>query len=301
MGERTKIEWTDATWNPATGCTRVSAGCDNCYAHVLAHGRLSAAYRKKLPVVDNPENRVDPFSVRLWPERLDQPGKWPEPRLIFVNSMSDLFHVDIPEDYIRKVFEVMLRVRHHVYQVLTKRPSRAVRFFMRNTDLFPTGRIPRHIWMGTSVESQDVVYRVRQIKELPATIRFLSCEPLLGPLSLDLDSIHWVIVGGESGIGYRRMNLEWARRVRDQCIAAGVPFFFKQVGGRTPKAGGRLLDEQTWDEMPLETVAGMDAATTPSSVEEPGLFSGILQDLIPELVPERMLAEEGQVVERQVA
>lgn len=250
MGDRSQIEWTDATWNPTTGCTKVSAGCDNCYAHSLAHGRLSEVYRRGLPVVQTPENFQDPFAVRLWPERLKQPEKWIDPKMIFVNSMSDLFHVDIPEDYLREVFTVMLGVERHIYQVLTKRPSRAVRFFNRNRDLFPGGEIPGHIWMGTSVEDQAAVFRVGQLRLLPAAVRFLSCEPLLEPLELDLDGIHWVIVGGESGIGYRCMELEWATSIRDQCTEKGVAFFFKQWGGRTPKAGGRVLVDRTWDEMP---------------------------------------------------
>jgi protein gp37 len=250
MSERTTIEWTDATWNPVTGCTKVSAGCDNCYAHALAHGRLQKPYLSQLPVIQTEENLADPFAVRLWRERLSQPGRWRAPCMIFVNSMSDLFHADIPDDYVREVFEVMLEVDRHVYQVLTKRPSRALRFFNQNQDLFPGGLIPGHIWMGTSVENQDVIYRVRQLRQVPAEIRFLSCEPLLGPLDLDLDGLHWVIVGGESGIGYRPIDLDWARGIRDQCINAGVPFFFKQVGGRTPKAKGRELDGRTWDELP---------------------------------------------------
>jgi protein gp37 len=164
--------------------------------------------------------------------------------------MSDLFHVDVPETFLRDVFQVMLRSTRHVFQVLTKRPARAQRFFNRNRDLFPDGRIPAHIWLGTSVENQSVTSRVRQLVAVPAEIRFLSCEPLLGSLKLNLSGIHWVIVGGESGIGYREISLDHARDVRDQCIDAGVAFFFKQIGGRTPKAGGRMLDGRTWDEMP---------------------------------------------------
>jgi protein gp37 len=251
MGERSKIEWTDATWNPTTGCTKVSDGCDHCYAHALAHRLLPTIYRGRLPVIDTEANRADPFAVRVWPERLNQPEQWTDPRKVFVNSMSDLFHVDVPEEFVRQVFEVMLRVDRHVYQVLTKRPSRAVRFFNRNPDLFPAGNVPDHIWMGTSVESESVINRVSQLRDLPATTRFLSCEPLLGPLTLDLEGIHWVIVGGESGIGFRKLDLSWVRQIRDQCAAAEVPFFFKQVGGRTPKAGGRILDGKTWDEMPV--------------------------------------------------
>jgi len=165
--------------------------------------------------------------------------------------MSDLFHADIPEPFVRHIFEVMLDVDRHNYQVLTKRPSRAARFWRRNPDLFGGGPIPPHIWIGTSVESEDVAYRVDHLRLVPAVVRFLSCEPLLGPMRLKLEGVHWVIVGGESGIDYRPLNLDWAREIRDQCLAASVPFFFKQVGGRTPKAGGRLLDGRTWDEMPV--------------------------------------------------
>lgn len=250
MGITTGIEWTDATWNPVTGCTKVSRGCDHCYAESYANRRLSSVYRKRLPVVDTEENRADPFAVRLWPERLDHPVRWADPRMIFVNSMSDLFHQDIPDSFVASVFEVMLQADWHTYQVLTKRPSRAARFWKRHRDRFGSEQIPAHIWMGTSVEDEEVSYRVRHIKLVPAEIRFLSCEPLLGPLRLDLDGIDWVIVGGESGRGHREMDLDWARDIRDQCMTAGVPFFFKQVGGRTPKAGGRLLDGREWNELP---------------------------------------------------
>ena len=250
MRLQSKIEWTDTTWNPVTGCTKVSSGCDHCYAHTLAHGRLTAAYLRKLPVVQNDQTITDPFAVRLWPERLTAPGKWKEARMVFVNSMSDLFHVDVPDEYVRRVFEVMIKFDHHTYQVLTKRPTRAVRFFQQNRDLFPLGTIPRHIWMGTSVEDQSVAYRVDHIRLLPAEVRFLSCEPLLGALHLDLNGIHWVIVGGESGVGSRPMNGDWAIKIRKQCEQAEVAFFFKQWGGRTPKTGGRQLEGRTWDELP---------------------------------------------------
>lgn len=251
MADRSQIEWTDATWNPTTGCTKLTAGCDNCYAHSLANGRLSGVYLRQAPVVPSEENAADPFAVRLWPERLVQPLKWADPRMIFVNSMSDLFHVDVPDEFVRRIFEVMLRADHHTFQVLTKRPGRALRFFNLFPDLFANGEIPAHIWLGTSVESQEVVYRVRQLAGVPAVVRFLSCEPLLGPLELDLEGIHWVIVGGESGIGYRPMDTEWVRGVQRQCEDEGVAFFFKQWGGRTPKAKGRTLDDRTWDAMPL--------------------------------------------------
>lgn len=252
MGERTQIEWTDATWNPATGCTKVSSGCDHCYAARLAHGRLRNRYLTKPPTVDSHGSRSNPFAVRLWPERLDQPDRWSEPRMIFVNSMSDLFHKDIPATFVRQVFETMLRTDRHVYQVLTKRPSRAVEFWKRNQDLFDGDEIPSHIWIGTSIENQEVEHRARHLRALPAAIRFLSCEPLLGSLRVDIRGIHWVIVGGESGPRFRPVEADWVREIRDQCTRAGVPFFFKQWGGRSFKEGGRILDGRTWDQFPLD-------------------------------------------------
>lgn len=250
MGQKSAIEWTDATWNPVTGCTRVSAGCDNCYAATLASRLLTQIYLARPPEVVSDVSVRDPFAVRLWPERLADPLDWSTPRHIFVNSMSDLFHKDIPDEYVRGVFEVMLLGSWHVYQVLTKRPSRARRFIERNADLFENGIMPPHIWIGTSVEDQEVAYRVDQLRDVPAAVRFLSCEPLIGPLTFDPTGIHWVIVGGESGIQRRPMKTEWARGIRDLCVKAGVPFFFKQWGGRTPKAGGRELDGAEWGEMP---------------------------------------------------
>lgn len=171
--------------------------------------------------------------------------------MIFVNSMSDVFHADVPEAYTRKIFEVMLQASWHTYQILTKRPSRARRFWERNKDLFGGGPIPRHIWIGTSVENQEVVYRVDLLRRIPAVLRFASCEPLIGPVEFDLTGIHWVIVGGESGPGHRPVRREWVLALRDRCRKEGVPFFFKQWGGRTPKAGGRVLDGEVWNEMPL--------------------------------------------------
>ena len=277
MPERTYIEWTDATWNPTTGCTRVSACCDHCYADRLSRRLLADTYRARLPVVNTAANRQDPFAVRTWPERLSIPASWRQPRRIFVNSMSDLFHKEVPEDFVRRCFEVMLGVGRHVYQVLTKRPARAAKFVRRHADLFPSG-LPSHIWIGTSVENQSVAYRVRHLLAVPASVRFLSCEPLIGPLDLSgflrgdetarsdapghgnrsglraedaPPKLHWVIVGGESGPDARQMAPGWARTVRDDCAASGVPFFFKQWGGRTPKAGGRELDGMTFDGFPL--------------------------------------------------
>lgn len=250
MGDLSAIEWTDATWNPATGCTKVSAGCDHCYAERLAQGRLRSRYLERLPVVDSKDRERDPFAVRIWPDRLQQPARWRRPRRVFVNSMSDLFHKELPEPFVRRVFEVMLEVDRHVYQVLTKRPVRALRFWERNQDLFHADPIPPHIWMGTSIENQAVDYRVRHLRQVPAALRFLSCEPLLGPLDLELQGIHWVIVGGESGPDHRAMDAAWVGSIRDQCADAGVPFFFKQWGGATPKAGGREFEGRTWDAYP---------------------------------------------------
>ena len=250
MGQKSKIEWTDTTWNPTTGCTKVSDGCDHCYAHHLAHTRLATMYKTQLPVVGSTQNIEDPFSVRLWPDRLRKPGSWRKPHMVFVNSMSDLFHVDVPDDFVRRVFEVMLEVDRHVYQILTKRPSRAERFVRSNADLFPAGVVPAHIWMGTSVESQDVTYRVDHLRRVPAEVRFLSCEPLLGPLELNLSELAWVIAGGESGPEFRAIEQSWVLQLRDACIAAKVPFFFKQWGGLRSKSRGRLLEGRTWDEMP---------------------------------------------------
>lgn len=250
MPQRSGIEWTDVTWNPVTGCTRVSAGCDNCYAATLANRLLKDTYRARLPVIDSDTTRRDPFAVRLWPERLEAPLRWREPHVIFVNSMSDVFHADVPDPYVRRMFEVMLAATWHTFQVLTKRPSRALRFWKRNADLFDDGEIPSHIWLGTSVENQEARHRVDHLRSVPAALRFLSCEPLIGPLTLELSGVHWVIVGGESGPVRREMKTEWVVAIRDQCVAADVPFFFKQWGGRTPKAGGRELEGEVWDAMP---------------------------------------------------
>ena len=256
MADKTGIEWTDATWNPVTGCTKVSTGCDHCYAETVARGRLKALYSARPPVVSANGHALNPFAVRLWPERLMAPLKWRRPRLVFVNSMSDLFHAEIPETFIRRIFETMLQADQHRYQILTKRPGRAFRFWKRNHDLFDGDEIPLHIWIGTSIENQRAITRLRQLDRLPATVRFLSCEPLLGPLSLDLKRTHWVIAGGESGPKCRPMDPAWVRQIRDQCIASGVPFFFKQWGGRTPKSNGRLLDGREWNELPAITRLG---------------------------------------------
>ena len=255
-GSMTAIEWTDATWNPVTGCTKVSAGCDNCYAERIANGITRHNYMKRLPVVT--EHREDPFAVRLWPERVNQPAEWRKPRMVFVNSMSDLFHADIPVDFLDRIFRVMLATPRHTFQILTKRPGRARRYVDRITYDYGIDLLPPHIWVGTSVEDADVLYRASHLRLVRAQVRFLSIEPLIGPVSLVddtdrrpiLDDIDWVIVGGESGPRHRFMDIAWVRSIRDQCVAADVPFFFKQWGGRTPKAGGRVLDGREWNEMP---------------------------------------------------
>ena len=230
-----KIEWTDATWNPVTGCNKISPGCKHCYAERLSK-RLKATGMAKYR---------NGFAVTLHPDTLDIPLRWRKPRSIFVNSMSDLFHVDVPDSFITQVFDVMTRAHWHRYQVLTKRPERVA-------SLNSTLPWPSQIWMGASVESQDYIQRIDRLRETDAAIKFLSLEPLLGPLpNLDLDGIDWVIVGGESGPGARPMQGDWARDIRDQCQAAGVAFHFKQWGGVFKKRHGRILDGRTWDETPL--------------------------------------------------
>lgn len=234
MSYASAIEWTEATWNPVTGCTQVSPGCDHCYA-------LTFAERFR-GVPGHPYEAG--FDLTLRPGRLDLPLRWRDPRVIFVNSMSDLFHVRVPDAFIQRVFEIMQAADWHTFQVLTKRPQRAVRMAER----LPW---PSNIWLGTSVETAQYGWRVDALRKVPAVVRFVSCEPLLGPLSaLDLTGIGWVIVGGESGWGNRAPNPDWIREIRELSLSANVPFFFKQWGGRYPKSGGRLLDGREWNEMP---------------------------------------------------
>lgn len=243
MAEKSSIEWTEATWNPVTGCDRVSVGCDNCYALTLAK-RLKAMGAEKYQNDGNPKTSGPGFGVTIHPAALDQPRRWRNPRVVFVNSMSDLFHAKVPIGFVRDVFDVMRETPQHTYQVLTKRSLRLSRV-AEKLDW------PANVWMGVSVENADALVRVDHLREVSAAVRFLSCEPLLGPLDgINLDGIGWVIAGGESGSNYRPMELSWARGVRDVCRDAEVPFFFKQWGGRTPKALGRELDGQIWDEMP---------------------------------------------------
>jgi protein gp37 len=238
MADGSAIEWTEATWNPVTGCDQVSPGCAHCYAKTFAE--------RWRGVAGHPYEQG--FDLKLWPERLDQPLRWKRPRTIFVNSMSDLFHEDIPDDFIAEVFAVMQEADHHVFQVLTKRHERLVEL---------SGRLPwpPNVWMGVSIENRRFIHRADYLRRVPAAIRFISAEPLLGPLEgLDLEGIAWLIAGGESGPGHRPARKDWVSDLRDRCNSDGVAFFFKQWGGRTPKAGGRELDGLIHDEMPERRV-----------------------------------------------
>ena len=297
----TAIEWTDETWNPVTGCDRVSPGCDNCYALTLAK-RLKAMGQPKYQRDGDPRTSGPGFRLTVHPEELDRPLRWRRPRRVFVNSMSDLFHRDVPDAFIAQVFSVMARAQQHTFQVLTKRPRRMVDLLgsvdaggqALLEDLWDEGEarglyeapwpLP-NVWLGTSIESDRYTFRADALRATPAAVRFLSLEPLLGPLpSLDLTGIDWVIVGGESGPGARPMHPDWVRDIRDRCVDAGVAFFFKQWGNYRPlldyltdgggcpvpmvelptpdgsrrgemarvgkKAAGRELDGRTWDDMP---------------------------------------------------
>jgi len=240
----TSIEWTDTTWNPVTGCTRASAGCDNCYAVAMTR-RLAAMGSPKYVGLVRPGKAHFNGQLREHRDSLDEPFTWKRPRRVFVNSMSDLFHPGVSDAFILDVFDRMRRTPRHHYQVLTKRPERVLEM---NAAL----DWPANVWMGTSVEDERVLERVDALRELSAAVRFLSCEPLIGPLDgLDLTGIHWVIVGGESGPHARPMRPEWARAIRDRCAAAGVAFFFKQWGGVNKKRAGRLLDGRTHEAFPV--------------------------------------------------
>ena len=234
MSDRSAIEWTDASWNPVRGCSKISPGCKHCYAETFAE--------RFRGVEGHPYEQG--FDLRLVPEALALPQAWRAGRLVFVNSMSDLFHEDVPVEYIRRVFDVVRASPQHCFQILTKRAERmaAVAGGME---------IPPNAWMGVSVENADYLHRVEQLRTVNAVVRFLSLEPLLGPLpDLQLAGVHWVIAGGESGAGARPMQPEWVREIRDQCVASGVPFFFKQWGGTRKSIDGRELDGRTWDQMP---------------------------------------------------
>jgi protein gp37 len=234
MAAQSGIEWTQSTWNPVTGCTKISSGCLHCYAERMAR-RLKAMGQA---------NYVNGFRVTLQPHMLELPLKWRKPQHVFVNSMSDLFHRDVPLTFIRRVFSVMERAAQHTFQVLTKRAERLA-------ELAPKFDWPENVWMGVTVESADYLDRLGHLRTVPAALRFVSMEPLLGPVEgTDLRGIDWVIGGGESGPGARPMQPEWARGVRDQCLEQGVPFFFKQWGGVNKKKAGRKLDGRTWDELP---------------------------------------------------
>jgi len=238
MADSSAIEWTDATWNPVTGCTKISRGCDNCYAE-----RFSERFRG---VEGHPFEQG--FDLTLRPQRLEQPLAWRRPRMIFVNSMSDLFHKDVPTEFVDTVFDTMEAADWHVFQLLTKRSSRMQKFLHKR---FRGRECPQHIWCGVSVEDVPAKSRIEHLRGAPAGARFLSIEPLLGPIgSLDLQGIHWVIAGGESGPRAREMNPEWVREVRDECVRQNVAFFFKQWGGFRPKDGGRELDGREWNGFP---------------------------------------------------
>jgi protein gp37 len=251
MASQSSIEWTDATWNPVTGCSKISAGCRFCYAERLAH---------RLQAMGQPRYAAG-FSVTLHHDLLDAPRRWRSPRLVFVNSMSDLFHEDVPLSFIRQVFQTMAECPQHVFQVLTKRSKR----LKESATLLDW---PTNVWMGVSVEDSRVLARISDLRHVPAAVRFLSCEPLIGPLDeVPLGGIDWVIVGGESGPGARPMRPEWALSVLNQCRSHGVPFFFKQWGGTRKKATGRALNGRTYDEMPRQRTEGSRGAGFRPSAE----------------------------------
>lgn len=234
MAQHSKIEWTESTWNPVTGCTKISAGCKNCYAERMAK-RLHAM---------GVENYRNGFEVTLHPHVLEKPLHWKQPQAIFVNSMSDLFHESVPDDFIQQVFDVMRKASWHRFQVLTKRSERLLHL-NQSIDW------PKNVWMGVTVENADCMYRIEHLRNTGAFIKFLSLEPLLGPLrDMNLVNIDWVITGGESGPGARPIEVDWVRDIRDQCLKSKTPFFFKQWGGVNKKKNGRTLDKRTWSQMP---------------------------------------------------
>lgn len=254
MAERTQIEWVQdgegrrgVTWNPTTGCSRISAGCEHCYALTLA-ARLKRMGSAKYQTDGRAPTSGPGFGVALHEQTLDVPRRWRSPRTVFVNSMSDLFHAQVPDAFIARVFEVMVETPQHTYQLLTKRSTRLRR-------LAPTLPWPANVWMGVTVEDGKSAGRADDLRRIPSAVRFLSCEPLLGSLQgLDLRDIDWVIAGGESGADARPVDVAWLRQLRDAANEAGTAYFFKQWGGRTPKSGGRLLDGRTWSEMPVHRV-----------------------------------------------
>lgn len=238
MAQNSSIEWTDVTWNPVTGCTKISPGCENCYAE-----RFAERFRG---VPGHPYKNG--FDLTLRPERIRQPLSWKTPKVIFVNSMSDLFHKQIPGAFVEAVFSTMEQATWHVFQILTKRSSLMKEFMNRR---YSEGAAPAHIWVGVSVEDSTKKSRIEHLRRTHAAIRFISFEPLIGSVGkIDLDNVDWAIAGGESGPGYRPMHLEWAREIRDQCLNQSVAFFFKQWGGPRPKSGGRTLDGYEWNQYP---------------------------------------------------
>ena len=247
MGQKSSIEWTEATWNPTTGCDRTSPGCDHCYALTLAK-RLKAMGVEKYQNDGDSRTSGPGFRLTTHDDVLAVPGSWKQSRLVFVNSMSDLFHEAVTDDFIKAVFDVMRDTPRHTYQVLTKRSRRLLQI-ASHLDW------PPNVWMGVSVENAKYRFRIKHLREVPAAVRFVSAEPLLAPLGdVNLEGIDWVIAGGESGPSARPMDISWGRDLRDQCLEANVKFFFKQWGGRTPKAGGRELDGRTWDDLPARAV-----------------------------------------------
>ncbi|MFN8542886.1 MAG: phage Gp37/Gp68 family protein [Candidatus Binatia bacterium] len=250
MAQGSGIEWTESTWNPVTGCSKVSPGCKHCYAERMA---------ERLQAMGQP-NYANGFELTLQPHMLELPLRWKKPQTIFVNSMSDLFHPGVPLGYVREVFEVMMRAHWHRFQVLTKRAERL-------EELSPRLPWAPNVWMGVSVETAQYEGRIDRLRGTGAHVKFLSLEPLVGPLpGLDLSGIDWVIVGGESGPGARPMEPGWVTDLRDQCQRAGVPFFFKQWGGTNKKRAGRALEGQVWNEMPVSVGAATRAASGPDEV-----------------------------------
>jgi len=276
LADRSAIEWTEATWNPVTGCTKVSPGCAHCYAETFAE--------RWRGVPGHPYQQG--FDLRLWPSRLGQPLRWRRPRMIFVNSMSDLFHPEIPFEFVERVFSVMAEASQHTFQILTKRHEYLA-------EVAPRLQWPSNVWMGVSIENNRWICRADYLREVPAAVRFISAEPLLGPLvDLDLTDIHWLIAGGESGHRARPVQREWLREMRDLCKAEGVAFFFKQWGGRTPKAGGRELDGREWSELPLTGVSSERAKASRRRSAQVGVqraHAGKARD--PHPVPRRLVPD----------
>lgn len=271
MSAKTTIEWTDRTWNPTTGCDQISPGCDNCYALTMAK-RLKAMGQPRYQSDGDARTSGPGFALTIHPDALGEPLRWRKPQRVFVNSMSDLFHQDVPSEFIGRVWGTMEEAARHTFQILTKRPQRMREWVSRHEAKWylpfgpPADRFPwplPNVWLGTSIESDRYTFRADHLRDTPAAVRFLSLEPLLGPLpSLDLAGMDWVIVGGESGSGARAMNPQWVRDIRDRCVEEGVPFLFKQWGSHdvsgvsvNKHVAGRVLDGRTWDEFPIGAAA----------------------------------------------